>query len=160
MEFNERQHLEGHDAFDPGAADLSFHLSESLECVAMHANWSRLIIDPSQPIASDRLVPLNFSDGSYVSWNKDGYDLNDRLTFYLHWHKLLAEMIWFLDPALVLAIESHQCSEGVRATPGLTQSLLPHEEVDATCYTLEGLKRFHIDRELQVAQLSVHSDFL
>lgn len=98
----------GHDAYDPGAADLSNYISERSKCVAMHTNFSRLLIDTSKPIISDQLVPLQYSDGKFVSFNKDGFDLSDRLeSFYYLYHKILTEMIWFLNPQLIVSIKSH-----------------------------------------------------
>jgi hypothetical protein len=84
----------------------------------MHTNWSRLLIDPTVGIASDRLVPMRFSNGDLVSWNKNGFDLKERIEFYYLWHKILAEMIWFLDPQLIIAIKSHEF-EGASASQGL-----------------------------------------
>ena len=52
-DYKEKAYLLGHDAFDPGAADLSNYISERTQCVALHTNFSRLLIDPSKPIASD-----------------------------------------------------------------------------------------------------------
>ena len=82
--------------------------------MAFHSNFSRLLIDPSKPILSDSLVPLFYRDGSLVSFNKDGYDLNDRiLNFYLQYHKILAEIIWFLKPSLVVSLKSHNGNDDV-----------------------------------------------
>ena len=107
-DYKEKAYLLGHDAFDPGAADLSNYISEKTRCVALHTNFSKLLIDPSKAIASDNLVPLQYSDGTFVGFNKDGYDLPDRLkSFYFIYHKILAEMIWFLNPACVVMIQSH-----------------------------------------------------
>ena len=107
-DYKEKSFLLGHDAFDPGAADLSNYISERTKCIALHTNFSRLLIDPSKPIASDQLVPLQYIDGSFVSFNKDGFDLQDRLSnFYLIYHKVLSEMIWFLNPQYVILIKSH-----------------------------------------------------
>ncbi len=107
-DYKEQTYFLGHDAYDPGAADLSNYISESTRCIALHTNFSRLLIDPSKPIASDQLIPLQYMDGSFVSINKDGYDLQDRLnSFYLVYHKVLSEMIWFLNPSHIALIKSH-----------------------------------------------------
>ncbi len=54
----EQTYFLGHDAYDPGAADLSNYISERTKCLALHTNYSRLLVDPSKPIVSDQLVPL------------------------------------------------------------------------------------------------------
>lgn len=104
----ENQFANSHDAFDPGAADLSNYISERTKAIAFHSNFSRLIVDPSKSLLSNDLVPLTYQDGSFVSFNKDGYSLDERLSsFYLNYHKILTEMVWFLDPKLIVSIKSH-----------------------------------------------------
>ena len=49
----EEHYLQGSDAYDPGAADLSNFVSESLQVMAVHGNFSRLIIDLGKHITSD-----------------------------------------------------------------------------------------------------------
>jgi predicted N-formylglutamate amidohydrolase len=47
LEHNERKFSLGHDAYDPGASDLSHYISEHTKCMAVHANFSRMLIDPA-----------------------------------------------------------------------------------------------------------------
>ena len=73
-------------------------------------------------------MPLQYSDGKFVSFNKDGFDLSDRLeSFYYLYHKILTEMIWFLNPQLIVSIKSHLGSDDVRCTQEHLnmQTLLP-----------------------------------
>lgn len=98
-DYKEKSYLLGHDAFDPGAADLSNYISEKTKCLALHTNFSKLLVNPSLPLIADNLVQLKYSDGSFISFNKDGYDLAERLdNFYFIYHKILAEILWFLNP--------------------------------------------------------------
>ena len=58
---------------------------------------------------NNSLVPIMYKNGEYISFNKDGYNLNDRLSsFYLNYQNILTEMVWFLDPKLVVSIRSHE----------------------------------------------------
>lgn len=60
IEHYEQRYLNGHDAFDPGAAELSNYLSERTKCIAFHSNFSRLIIDPSVHTLNNDIVPLQY----------------------------------------------------------------------------------------------------
>lgn len=53
VELTENHYLQGHDAYDPGAADLSNFISEQIKCFAFHSNFSRLLIDPARHVLSD-----------------------------------------------------------------------------------------------------------
>jgi predicted N-formylglutamate amidohydrolase len=69
--------------------------------MAAMANFSRLIIDPSLPLISNDLIPATYrSDPSLpVSFNANGYQFYNRLSgFWLEYHKVLQEMMWFLEP--------------------------------------------------------------
>ena len=53
-----------------------------------------------------------------MSFNAFGYDLNDRVqSFYLLYHKILAEVVWFLDPDTVVFVKSHDGgNDDIRST--------------------------------------------
>ena len=56
-EKNEEHFCQTSDAFDKGAAEFAIALTERLECLGVFANFSKLLIDVSQPILSSDLVP-------------------------------------------------------------------------------------------------------
>ena len=144
LEADERELIQGHDAYDPGAADLSHFISEQAKCMAFHSNFSRLLIDAGKPIINDDLVPIHYTNGQLVSFNKDGHDLNGRVSnFYLPFHKVLTEMIWFLQPELVCIIRSHLSdSPTVRSDYGQLQSLLPEEPLKEFSFLANTLHQF------------------
>ena len=97
--------------FDIGAADLSYSLSESLKCLAVMGNFSRLLIDPGKPLIDSNLIRTRYRSPDNeipVSFNASGYRLFERLeTFYLEYHKILKESIEYLEPSCILNIHSH-----------------------------------------------------
>ena len=149
VEHLEQNYMLGHDAFDPGAADLSNYLSENLSVFAVHANFSRLLIDPAKPIVSDGLVPVTYSDGELVSFNKDGYILNDRLGFYLNYQNILTEVVWWLNPDVVVAIKSHSNCESKLISTHQFDSLFPVEQMPRCDPTLEAIRQFWPERSLE-----------
>ena len=87
------------ESHDRGAADFTNALSERLECMAILANFSRLVIDPSVPICNTEIVRNHFvEDDLAISINIDGFRLWERLSdFYLEYYKVLREAMIFLD---------------------------------------------------------------
>lgn len=119
---------------------------------------------------SDTLVPLQYEDGEFISFNKDGYDLRDRMSsFYVLYHKILTEVIWFLNPSLVVSVKSHQgtsTSEDVIVTQGhlLLQDVLASRETlpDHVDLTLRSINDFYSEpsRRIKTLSVSVDSNFL
>lgn len=52
--------VRSNDGWDPGAADLANYISEETNSMALMTNFSKLLIDPSVPICSDKLVRLSY----------------------------------------------------------------------------------------------------
>ncbi len=65
--------VRSNDGFDPGAAELASYICEQTECTGLLTNFSKLIINPSQPVCNGKLANLHFD--SYpelaVSFNSD-----------------------------------------------------------------------------------------
>ena len=53
---SEYHFLLSNQAYDCGAGDLCNSLSEKLQCLAIMANFSKLLIDPGKPLISEDLV--------------------------------------------------------------------------------------------------------
>ena len=90
---------------------MTFELSESLRCLAVMGNFSRLLIDPSKPLTDLNLIRTTYKapeNDIPVSFNSQGYRLFERLeTFYLEYHKLLRESLDYLEPSCILNVHSH-----------------------------------------------------
>ena len=106
--------LRSSEGFDMGAQGLVDELSERLKCLAVCANFSKLLIDPAMPIVSNDLIRLYYKeigeDGKQlpVSFNINGYDMANRLDFYyLEYHRMLIESMEFLEPEFILNIHTH-----------------------------------------------------
>ena len=54
---HEELHMQSHDAYDPGAVELTIALSERLQCMSAYTNFTKLLVDPSQGIISQDLIP-------------------------------------------------------------------------------------------------------
>jgi predicted N-formylglutamate amidohydrolase len=84
-------------------------------------SFSKLLIDPSQHISCDNLVRMHLElstltdtesspEKRIASMNHEISQpmLSDRMnSFYMVYHNVLSELIWFLRPSLVLNIHSH-----------------------------------------------------
>ena len=94
-------------------------------------NFSRLLIDPSKPLADENLIRTKYRSPDHeipVSFNVQGYRLFERLeTYYLEYHKLLKESLEYLEPKCILSIHSHD--------PELSPSI----EADLVLYHPAGL---------------------
>ena len=78
------------------------------------ANFSKLIIDPSVPIINNDLIPQTYkSDPTLpISFNAQGYQYYERLSgYYLEYHKVLQDLMWFLEPEIVVGVHSHLPTE-------------------------------------------------
>jgi hypothetical protein len=171
VEQYEQHHIQGHDAFDPGAADLSHFISEYTKCMAFHSNFSKLLIDNGKPLLHDRIVPFDYlsdSERDYVSFNKDGFDLPSRISnYYYMYHKVLSEVLWFLDPAMVVLIRSHLANANqpdlhVSRGHSQVQTLLPIQEKRFDDFSNTSLKHFwgQNEKSIETIVLSVDSNFL
>eukprot|EP00211_Chloroparvula_japonica_P016692 CAMPEP_0119121900 /NCGR_PEP_ID=MMETSP1310-20130426/2318_1 /TAXON_ID=464262 /ORGANISM="Genus nov. species nov., Strain RCC2339" /LENGTH=298 /DNA_ID=CAMNT_0007111489 /DNA_START=94 /DNA_END=987 /DNA_ORIENTATION=+ len=97
-----------HWASDPGAADLTRDLSETLQCVSVLARFSRLLVDANRPLASDTLMREQ-ADGVVVHMNTalPKADRDWRLwRYYIPYHMTLGEVADQCDPRLIIAIHS------------------------------------------------------
>ena len=70
------QQLEGHIAWDSGAAQVAKELSRLLDAPLVHSNYSRLVIDCNRPPDSPQSIPEE-SDGVVITGNL-GLDPRDR----------------------------------------------------------------------------------
>ena len=94
----ERVLLDGSDAYDMGAADLTDYLSEQLNCIAVVANFSKLIIDPGLPLTNANLVRLTYDSDPLlpVTFNGSVINYSDRIkNFYVPFSSVLAEALFF-----------------------------------------------------------------
>lgn len=110
----EEELMRSHETFDVAAADVTYDIAEQIRCLAVLANFSKLFIDPSKPLANKELIRHHYKqlseDGSPlpVSFNAHGYRLFERLeTFYLEYHKILGEVMEFVDPKFIVSIHTH-----------------------------------------------------
>ncbi|CDW90371.1 UNKNOWN [Stylonychia lemnae] len=132
----EEPFLRSHEATDVGVFDLTSSISEMSKTLAVCSNFSKLIIDPAQPILSQRLVREYYREEEQsgvkipISINHQGYRLFDRLeTYYLEYHKILLDVLEFIQPNIVLNIHTHD--------PDLSQT-----DLDALIYTPEDDSKF------------------
>ena len=137
--------------------------------MAIHGNFSRLIIDPGKHISSDQLIPLTYADGTLISLNKDGYTLDERLRNYINYHAIVAEVMRFLQPQLVVSIRSHLGEDDAKFCNFDVPDLILKSQTD--CYeiesqTVKSLSNFwHQSHEtentsVKVVSVSVDSNFL
>ncbi len=66
-------------------------------------------------------------------------------TYYITYHQILAELIWFLNPSLVVAIRSHAQGGNVLVSPGCQnfQTILPEKQINLNeSMTLKSLQEF------------------
>ena len=84
--------------------------------MAVASNFSKLIIDPGQPISSAELIRTQWEDGSPISFNADGYRLWERLSdYYLEYAKVLREVLVFLEgPRIAVSVHSHAGAEPIK----------------------------------------------
>lgn len=97
-----------HWAYDPGAAQISRELAPRLGCMAVLSNFSRLLIDPNRPLASQTLF-RSHADNEAIDLNSDmpTEDRDARITrFYIPYHLELGRAAREVDPLLVLSIHS------------------------------------------------------
>ncbi len=97
-----------HIAWDVGTADLAKHLAAALNCPAVIAPWSRLLIDLNRdPDHAGLIAPE--SDGTLVPRNVNisADERAQRLRAYFHpYHTNIAEEIAVHKPALLVALHS------------------------------------------------------
>ena len=101
--------------YDMGAADFAFQLSESLRCIAVLSNFTKLYIDPAKSLLDSQLIRSHYQNQLSpenkplpVSFNSQGYRLFERLeNFYLEYHKVLKEALEYVEPSLVINVHSH-----------------------------------------------------
>jgi predicted N-formylglutamate amidohydrolase len=97
-----------HIAWDIGTAALARALVAQLNCPAVIAPWSRLLIDLNRDPDHPGLIPTE-SDGSFIPRNANVSDDEraKRLNQFFHpYHNYLAEEIAAQQPALIVSLHS------------------------------------------------------
>ncbi len=100
--------MQRHIAWDIGTADLARGLVKSLNCPAVIAPWSRLLIDLNRDPDHAGLIPAE-SDGTAIPRNAHvtAAERQHRLDAYFHpYHNFLAEEIAAHAPKLLVALHS------------------------------------------------------
>jgi len=136
--------------FDVGAADFTFSLSESMRCLAVLSNFTKLYVDPAKPLLDSNLIRHHYQwqrdeNGAPVpvSFNNQGYRLYERLeNFYLEYHKVLKEALDYVEPSCVINVHSHDPD----TSPGVPDICLYHPRAATSdlCQTLQ--QRFFQDK--------------
>ena len=115
---HEEELSRSHDYFDIGAADLANQLSEEMKCVAVLANYCKLFCDPSKPLVDSQIIRYHYKqldeEGKLqmVSFNNQGFRLYERLeSYYLEYHKILQEVMEYVEPELVINVHSHDADQ-------------------------------------------------
>jgi len=96
---------------DIGAEELVNLLSEELKVMSVICNFSKLLADPSKPICSADLIRHIYktNPSQPVSMNDEGYYLSSRVnSYWMEYHKILAEMMHFIQPKLVIGVHTHE----------------------------------------------------
>ena len=105
----EDSHLQGtHWQVDLGSAELTRELSAVLQCPALLAKVSRLVVDLNRPLQSDTLMRTT-ADGRAVELNRriSPHHFEDRISrFYLPYHRRLARLVKEKRPYLALSVHS------------------------------------------------------
>jgi len=130
VEDREEEWVRSAEYFDVGAADFTFSLSESLRCLAVLGNFTKLYVDPAKPLLDSNLIRHHYQwqrDEAGlpvpVSFNNQGYRLYERLeNFYLEYHKVLKEALEYVEPSCVVSVHSHDPD----TSPGLPDICLYH----------------------------------
>ena len=52
--------LRSQEYFDIGAGDMTYALSESLQCLAVLSNFTKLYADPAKPLTDSELIRANY----------------------------------------------------------------------------------------------------
>lgn len=97
-----------HIAWDVGTADLAKSFATKLQCPAVIAPWSRLLIDLNRDPDHAGLIPAE-SDGTRIprNVNVSAAQRAHRLQAYFHpYHNFIAEEIAAHKPALIVSLHS------------------------------------------------------
>jgi len=97
-----------HWAYDIGAFEFAKELAQELGVVLVSAQFSRLLVDPNRPLASETLFRQD-ADGKRLDINRHmtKSDRNWRIWhYYLPFHQTLGEVARKIDPRLILSIHS------------------------------------------------------
>jgi predicted N-formylglutamate amidohydrolase len=97
-----------HIAYDPGAAGVTRALAEALGAPAIHADFSRLVIDPNRA-EDDPTLLMKIYDGSIIPANRhaDAAEIERRLAlFHRPYHAALSGLIAARPDPVVVAIHS------------------------------------------------------
>jgi len=99
---------ETHWAYDIGAYEFATELGQELGVVVVSAMFSRLLVDPNRPLASETLFRQE-ADGKRLDINRQmsKSDRNWRIWhYYLPFHQTLGEVASKSEPRLILSIHS------------------------------------------------------
>jgi len=97
-----------HWAYDPGARDICMEVAQRTQSAAVLSKFSRLLIDPNRPLASDTLIRSE-ADGRSITMNSPLYpkDRDWRLQhYYLPFHLVLGAAANVVDPDFIVSIHS------------------------------------------------------
>ena len=97
-----------HWTHDPGAREFAEELSETLGCMAVYSNFSRLLIDPNRPLASETLIRQK-TNTETIEFNallhRD--DIDWRISrYYVTYHKELGAEAQQCNAKFLLSIHS------------------------------------------------------
>eukprot|EP00743_Colponemidia_sp_Colp-15_P009756 GILK01010681.1.p1 GENE.GILK01010681.1~~GILK01010681.1.p1 ORF type:complete len:302 (-),score=10.51 GILK01010681.1:2-874(-) len=98
-----------HWSCDLGAKEFAQELAEAVGSMAVLSRFSRLLIDPNRPLASNTLM-RDVADGQIVELNEEvtSADHDWRIwRYYLPYHLALGQAAKETDPSLILAIHSY-----------------------------------------------------
>jgi predicted N-formylglutamate amidohydrolase len=100
--------MQRHIAWDIGTAELARQLSDMLDCPAVMAPWSRLVVDVNRDAGHAGLIPA-VSDGTPIPRNAD-ISADERArriaAYYNPYHQFIAEEIAAHQPKLLLSLHS------------------------------------------------------
>lgn len=100
--------MQRHIAYDVGAAGLSRHLADALDCTAILSCFSRLVIDPNRG-PDDPTLMRKIYDGSIIPGNRyaNDVDLQKRKDFLYHpYHTALEDLASKRNDTIVCAVHS------------------------------------------------------
>lgn len=100
--------MQRHIAYDVGAAGVSRHLAEALNCPAILSCFSRLVIDPNRGETDPTLV-MRLYDGTIIPENReiDTREIERRKqAYYLPYHTALAELAAAESRPAIVAVHS------------------------------------------------------
>lgn len=118
LEFYDRVAVNTQIGYDIGAFEIASGLSESLKCIGITSNVSKLIIDYNKSLTSRHLIPsiiphneaidAENKEPIKISFNKRVRVYDRVMLYYLEYHKLVKEIIEFLNPKYHIDIHTYE----------------------------------------------------